>query len=373
MSWFRIDDSLPDHPKVEQLESDHTEHALAMAAWTLMGADCAKRETDGIFTEHRLRRRLPWPEKSIARARDALLRVGLWRRLDDETICFHDFNKYNPTKAQAEKKRASKAARMDRWRGKTQESGDVDASQDGARDGPVDAHGDTDRDALGDAGRDASRDAAPPRAFPARPGPTRPHDRSLGDDPGAGDAPAPEAEHERRERPSEGPTPAGIVEAAYVTALGAAGGKHRHRAGDHVHFRDAGACMRDAEPDRPLRDVAADWCAAYVAERRSRSPAWLAEWCQKRLASGSVGASATARGSAAQSANGHAPDGDRERPWTDVGTRNRILKALGWGGLRDEPELVDAANRLSGGYPIADDVGDRLVAKTEAFLRVIAS
>lgn len=88
--------------------------------------------------------------------------------------------------------------------------------------------------------------------------------------------------------PREGPTPAGIVEAEYRTALGTVRAAYSPRTGDPRHFRDAADAMRATVTDRPLRDVAREWCALYVAEKRSRSPEWLAEWCQRRAASGGV-------------------------------------------------------------------------------------
>jgi hypothetical protein len=112
-----------------------------------------------------------------------------------------------------------------------------------------------------------------------------------------------------RARDPVGPTPAGIVEAAYVKALGAApgGGAYRQRTGDHRHFADAAECIRAGAPEgQVLRDAAAEWCVAYVTERtKSRSPEYLAEWCQKRLA---VGAPARAGGYAPPSTNHDAVD-----------------------------------------------------------------
>ena len=46
--------------------------------------------------------------------------------------------------------------------------------------------------------------------------------------------------------------------------------------------------MAQAEPTTPLRETATAWCAEYVAERRTRAPRYLSEWCAKRLAAGPV-------------------------------------------------------------------------------------
>jgi hypothetical protein len=85
--------------------------------------------------------------------------------------------------------------------------------------------------------------------------------------------------------PVEGPTPAGIVEAALVSALGAVGAKLVLRSGDGMFLREAADSMKAADP-RPLRDVAAEWCPHFVAEFRSRTPKNLALYAQSRAANG---------------------------------------------------------------------------------------
>lgn len=142
MTWYRVDDNFPDHPKLESLESDPVTHAIAVAAWTLMGADCAKRRTDGRFTEARLRRVLPWPEKMIAKAQNALLSegCGLWKR-DGSALVFHDWEDYQPTKEELDADRRAATERQKRWRKKRRAEqhgppvdGGVDASTNGVTD-----------------------------------------------------------------------------------------------------------------------------------------------------------------------------------------------------------------------------------------------
>lgn len=115
MTWFRVDDGFPGHPKLEALEAEPHTHALAVAAWTLMGADCAKRRTDGRFSEARLRRVLPWPEEMVATARAALLAQGLWL-VDGRGLAFHDWSDFQPTKAELEMERKAATERQKRWR-----------------------------------------------------------------------------------------------------------------------------------------------------------------------------------------------------------------------------------------------------------------
>jgi hypothetical protein len=85
----------------------------------------------------------------------------------------------------------------------------------------------------------------------------------------------------------EGATPLGIVEFAYGSALGEAGGAHvANPSRDVGHWRSAHAAIVVLAPGEVLRDAALRLAREYVAERRSRSPEWFAEWLQKRAASG---------------------------------------------------------------------------------------
>lgn len=95
-------------------------------------------------------------------------------------------------------------------------------------------------------------------------------------------------ESERRAREAPLFTPAAIVESEYETALGAVGAKYAPRTGDALHFRESAEAIRLAEPSRALRDVAGEWARRYALERRTRSPAYFAEWCQRQLASDST-------------------------------------------------------------------------------------
>lgn len=105
MTWFKVDDGFAAHRKLETLETDPVLHALAVAAWTLLGADCAARLTDGAVTPQRLARVLPWPAKLREKAADALVSCGLWERVGDAWQ-FHDWNHYQPTRESVEHQRS---------------------------------------------------------------------------------------------------------------------------------------------------------------------------------------------------------------------------------------------------------------------------
>lgn len=133
MSWFNVDDSFPSHPKLEKLEGDPIEHALAVAAWTLLGADCMGRLTDGKFTEQRLARVLPWPKRLRDRARDALLRIGLWERRSSDELQFHDWEDWQRMREEIEATRLTRKTRAKlgaeaRWKHKREADASSNAS-----------------------------------------------------------------------------------------------------------------------------------------------------------------------------------------------------------------------------------------------------
>lgn len=139
MSWFKIDDSLPDHPKVEKLEHDHRTHQRALAAWTVLGASCARRGNGGIVSRELLAKALSsWPARERELAAEALIAVGLWEPVDGGWR-FHDWTVYQPSAQEERESRAAKNARQQRWREKRrQDRLHVDADVDGLH---VDARG----------------------------------------------------------------------------------------------------------------------------------------------------------------------------------------------------------------------------------------
>lgn len=87
---------------------------------------------------------------------------------------------------------------------------------------------------------------------------------------------------------ASGATPCGIVEGAYATALGETKGRYvPNPTGDIGSWRSAVEGVKALAADGARFDAEALRLArAYVAERRTRSPAYFAEWLQKRAASG---------------------------------------------------------------------------------------
>jgi hypothetical protein len=99
MTWFKLDDQFPDHPKVVAAGAD--------AAWLFVAAGCyaAKHATDGRVPKTMLLRLTDQknPQKLTAR----LIEVGLFHDRGDE-IEVHDFLDYNPSKAETEARRDAK-------------------------------------------------------------------------------------------------------------------------------------------------------------------------------------------------------------------------------------------------------------------------
>lgn len=117
MPAFRVVDTFPDHPKLERLADRPYVHALAVAAWTLLGADCLKpdRRTDGRVSFSRLKRVLPWPVGMVKSAAKALVECGLWTQSGDDYV-YHDWADYQATSDQISADRKATANRQKRWR-----------------------------------------------------------------------------------------------------------------------------------------------------------------------------------------------------------------------------------------------------------------
>lgn len=115
MTWFRVDDKLADHPKLEGLEG--AELAIVLGVWVLAGSDCARRESDGHITLSRLRGLFRGPSPALRRAVETLLARGLWETTPDGFL-FHDWAIYNPTHEKLEAQRDADAARQGRARDK---------------------------------------------------------------------------------------------------------------------------------------------------------------------------------------------------------------------------------------------------------------
>jgi hypothetical protein len=119
MTWVKLDDHFPEHPKVLK--------AGPMAAWLYVsGLTYASRYlTDGFIPSDALPVLLPQASpKALAQK---LVEVGLWLLVDGGWQ-IHDYHEYQPSGEQVRQHRASNAARQARHRGKS--NGESDDNSD---------------------------------------------------------------------------------------------------------------------------------------------------------------------------------------------------------------------------------------------------
>lgn len=110
MTWFKIDDSFYDHPKVEDLEPS------AIGIWTLSGTYCARHLTDGFVTRAKVRR-FGASEEDIA----SLVASGLWHETEKDGkpgYQFHDWEVQNPTRDAVMEKREKERLKKQAYRRK---------------------------------------------------------------------------------------------------------------------------------------------------------------------------------------------------------------------------------------------------------------
>lgn len=87
MTWFKIDDSFYDHPKVFDAPD------CAVALWTRAGTWSARNLTDGFVPAGMPARFCDDPERGVRE----LITRGLWKRTKGGYV-FHDWSVYQPTK-----------------------------------------------------------------------------------------------------------------------------------------------------------------------------------------------------------------------------------------------------------------------------------
>jgi hypothetical protein len=167
VTWFKVDDGFPHHPKLARIVALHPDRpdvfAAAITVWTLMGADCALRRTDGVFDLTRARRVVELPAGWVEAGVGALVAVSLLEPRGGGAFAFHGWEEYQPTKSELEEERRAANERQKRWR-KSQRAKRM-AALDGSPPPPDPAEG---VDALRET-RDirASRDGdSPPRQSP---------------------------------------------------------------------------------------------------------------------------------------------------------------------------------------------------------------
>lgn len=119
MTWFRVDDDLPEHVKadalIEACGEDKALLATAWAAWLHLGCDCAKRRTDGRFNRARAHHAVRLPPDLVDRAVEMLVVAGLIDR-DGTGYVFHDWTDYQPTKAEIDAQRKAATERQKKSR-----------------------------------------------------------------------------------------------------------------------------------------------------------------------------------------------------------------------------------------------------------------
>lgn len=90
MTWFKIDDSFYDHPKVFDAPD------CAVALWTRAGTWSARNRTDGVVPAGMPARFCDDPERAVRE----LVQRGLWTRTRGG-YQFHDWHDYQPTREEA--------------------------------------------------------------------------------------------------------------------------------------------------------------------------------------------------------------------------------------------------------------------------------
>lgn len=109
MTWFRVDDSFYDHPKVTALDDGPcADHALAL--WLRSGVWCAKQLKDGFISDAQVRK-----FSGKKKAAEELVRVRLWERVEGG-FKFRNWAEYQPTRDQVEAKREKTRNKVTEWR-----------------------------------------------------------------------------------------------------------------------------------------------------------------------------------------------------------------------------------------------------------------
>ena len=113
MTWFKIDDSFYDHPKILDLPDS------AVALWVRAGCWAARNLTDGFVPSTMPVRLCGDPASAV---RDLVSR-GLWRRTRGG-FSFHDWHHYQPTRAAVEERRTAARERMKNLRAGRKDAGE---------------------------------------------------------------------------------------------------------------------------------------------------------------------------------------------------------------------------------------------------------
>lgn len=97
MAWFKVDDSIPFHPKVVAAGN------LAIGLWLRAGGWCAQQMTEGFIPTGMLA-----PLGGTPSTARKLVGAGLWD-VAEGGWRFHDWHTYQPTRAEVEGRRKQRA------------------------------------------------------------------------------------------------------------------------------------------------------------------------------------------------------------------------------------------------------------------------
>lgn len=103
MVWVRLDDNISEHPKIAALD----DHAFSLFVAGL--AYCNRNMTDGFIPSHVGIGQLRYSNGNTIPAIRQLEEIGLWQE-EDGGWRVHDYDDYQPSKAQVEAERAQKKA-----------------------------------------------------------------------------------------------------------------------------------------------------------------------------------------------------------------------------------------------------------------------
>ncbi len=115
MTWFNVDDGFYDHPKVLAIPPADADAAIAL--WTRAGSWCARQLTNGRIPAYQIR-----AMNAKVRAINSLVAfpdgysAGLWVPDLKGGFIFHDWQDWNQTREQVEKRRAATRDRVAAYR-----------------------------------------------------------------------------------------------------------------------------------------------------------------------------------------------------------------------------------------------------------------
>lgn len=105
MTWFKVDDSFYDHPKVLALP------LAARGLWVTAGSYAARHLTDGAVPAMVVAACGPGSQAAAKR----LISAGLWEKVDTG-YQFHNWQEFQPSKADVEAERRKNRERINQWR-----------------------------------------------------------------------------------------------------------------------------------------------------------------------------------------------------------------------------------------------------------------